>query len=756
MATLSTLVVNLTANTSDYQNQMGKVEKITRSTTQKIQTVGKVALGIGAAGFAAMAGGAFLLARKAIPAASDVVESMNAVTKVFGGSADVILDWGEQAATQAGLAQSEFFQMSAQTGAMLQNLGLDQRMAADESVNLARRAADMASIFNTDVADALGAIQAGLRGEADPLERFGVRLSQAAVKAKALEMGLLGAKGEMDDNARATAALALLYEQTDALAGDFVETSGDLANAQRVARAQVENILAVLGKMALPILGRVFNYISTVVLPILENFAKFIAHVVEEGEILGDYLQELPDWLQPIAVTIAEVIGAFQDFFGGLQEGYTVFESIWRLVYDLALAFGATEDEAVGITNTLYGLYERFIEVKNAIIEFMTPIVDWIANTVTWKDVLIALGIAIAAVVIPAIVSLLATILPVILIFGALVIAVALLRKAWESDWGGIRTWLTETWNNIIKPKLELLREWLQENIPIAIEKLRSFWEEVLRPALERFWNWIKMEVFPKLETLWKWLEENIPKAIQTLTDFWNDTLYPAIEAIWNFLTKDMMPVWEALGELLEVTVGKAIEALTGLWQNVLEPALQSIWEWIQDKIIPIFEGWTSSMGSTQEVIQKVVDWVNKLIEKIKNFQLPWWLTPKSPTPFEIGLRGIADAMDSINDRLPKMQSGFSGISRVLDDIGRKKLPVLAEIGKDPVLPIAPWYLPYKRDRSKLRGHPGDPGYRSKMEVKPEPSLFGTTASIIIYGGLHLHEVEDAESLLEELRDLST
>ena len=148
MATLATLTVDLVANTGEYQKGMSKAAKITKSATKSIRTIGKVALGVGVAGIAALGTGMFLLAKKAIPAASNLVEAQNAVVKVFGESSETILDWGKNAAKQAGLAESEFFQMSAQTGAMLQNLGMEQKLAAEESVNLAQRAADMASIFN--------------------------------------------------------------------------------------------------------------------------------------------------------------------------------------------------------------------------------------------------------------------------------------------------------------------------------------------------------------------------------------------------------------------------------------------------------------------------------------------------------------------------------------------------------------------------------------------------------------------------------
>ncbi len=62
--------------------------------------------------------------------------------------------------------------MAVPIGALLQNMGMGLDATADNTTKLTQRAADMASVFNVDVSEALGAIQAGLRGEADPLERF--------------------------------------------------------------------------------------------------------------------------------------------------------------------------------------------------------------------------------------------------------------------------------------------------------------------------------------------------------------------------------------------------------------------------------------------------------------------------------------------------------------------------------------------------------------------------------------------------------
>lgn len=264
--------------------------------------------------------------KRAADQASDLQESQNAVNVVFGKGAKIVSDFAKVADTQAGLSMKDLNSLVTPVGASLRNYGFSAQDAATESVNLAKRAADMASIFNTSVPEALEAIQAGLRGEADPLERFGVGLNAAAVEAKALSMGLgkttvdmglvkdaqtrvtlaqdrysealakhgkgskeattaslavnsaqralakslKGGKTELSDNAKMQARLALIMDQTSRYQGDFVRTSDQAANAQRVNKAQAENLEATMGKGLLPVmqlyqsvLGRILGFMAS-------------------------------------------------------------------------------------------------------------------------------------------------------------------------------------------------------------------------------------------------------------------------------------------------------------------------------------------------------------------------------------------------------------------------------------------------------------------------------------------------------------
>jgi len=255
---LGQAVLTLTVDPTKYDKAMDSAHARVLKLGQSFQKVGKtltlgVTLPLAAVGVAAG------------KASSDLAESMNAVNVVFGDSADKIAAWGKTAADSAGLAQSDFNQAATTIGSMLQNVAMSAEDAADWSITLTQRAADMASVFNTDVSDALGAIQAGIRGEIDPLERFGVGLSMAAVQAYAVEKGIAAAGAEMTNQQKITARLGLLMEQTSKVAGDFANTADQSANSFRVLKSRVENVAARIGEKLLPIFDKAVDTVSRVV-----------------------------------------------------------------------------------------------------------------------------------------------------------------------------------------------------------------------------------------------------------------------------------------------------------------------------------------------------------------------------------------------------------------------------------------------------------------------------------------------------------
>ncbi len=237
-----------------------EIEKASGGWAKAGRTMESLAVPAAAIGVGLAAG-----AKSAADAASALGESTNAVGAVFGKASDKITAFGATSAKSVGLSQRAFQELATSTGSLLQNFGYSASEAGAATIELSTRAADMASVFNTDVATAMEAINAGLRGESEPLRKFGVNLNDATLKAKALEMGLYSGKGALSDNAKAAAAQAVIMEQSAKTAGDFARTSDGAANSQRIATASAEDLAAGLGKSLLPAWTAVLRVATSIV-----------------------------------------------------------------------------------------------------------------------------------------------------------------------------------------------------------------------------------------------------------------------------------------------------------------------------------------------------------------------------------------------------------------------------------------------------------------------------------------------------------
>jgi len=276
-----------------------KTEKSAKKLKDTLRDVGKTAAGVLTANLVQEAGRKFgEFVSDSVKAASDLNESLNAVKVTFGANAKEVTDWGKNNAANFGLSQAQFNAYATPLGAMLKNAGMSMQDTSKWTIDLTKRSADMASVFNTDVGEALEAIQAGLRGEADPLEKFGVGLSAAKVEAEALTETGKKSAASLTDQEKATARLNIIMKQTASVQGDFANTSDGAANAARKASAQFENAKASLGNALLP----------------------FLAKAAQAAGALAEGFNALPGPLQGTAVLVGTAGAAFVLFAGRIRK----------------------------------------------------------------------------------------------------------------------------------------------------------------------------------------------------------------------------------------------------------------------------------------------------------------------------------------------------------------------------------------------------------------------------------------------------
>ena len=260
----------------------------------------------------------------AITAASNMQESMSKVNVIFGKGARDVENFAASAARSMGQSKQAVLDAAGAFGTFGKAAGLVGQDLAIFSNDFTELASDLASFNNTSPEEAVQAIGAALRGEAEPLRRFGVLLNDATLKQEALTLGIYDGKGALTAQQKILAAQSAIYKQTGDAQGDFLRTSDGLANSQRTLRAEFANVQVQLGQKLLPAMQdftqallsitdwvrrnpETFNVIGKGLSIIAEqalkassrvfafglDLAKFIGNTVEAEKVTGAWNQQL-------------------------------------------------------------------------------------------------------------------------------------------------------------------------------------------------------------------------------------------------------------------------------------------------------------------------------------------------------------------------------------------------------------------------------------------------------------------------------
>jgi hypothetical protein len=213
-------------------------------------------------------GGLAIAGAGAAKMASDLNEETSKTRVVFDKASDSVIDFSKSAATALGQSQTEALKAAGTFGVLGKAAGLTGTDLKDMAVQFTTLASDLASFNNTTPEEAVLALGAGLRGESEPLRRFGILLNDATLRQKALELGLVKTTKEaLTPQIKSLAAQAVILEQSSIAQGDFSRTADGAANQQRILNAQLKDAKTNLGKGFLPVM--------TLAVGLLSDFAGF-------------------------------------------------------------------------------------------------------------------------------------------------------------------------------------------------------------------------------------------------------------------------------------------------------------------------------------------------------------------------------------------------------------------------------------------------------------------------------------------------
>lgn len=268
---------------------------------------------IAAAAVAGIAAGAAAGAWKAIGAASDIAEATSKVEVIFGDASAAVLDFSKTAAGSFGLSRQAVLDAAGTFGTFGKAAGLAGSDLSGFTTDFVGLSADLASFGNTTPEEAIAAIGAALRGENEPIRRYGVLLDDARLKARALELGIYDGAGALTAQQKILAAQAEIYAQTGDAQGDFARTSDGLANQQRILKANLSNVVAEIGTSLLPVALKIAQFVNDRVVPAIQRFVDIFQEegFAGIGKRLGGFLK---DSIPKVLETLGQLGSAFVDW----------------------------------------------------------------------------------------------------------------------------------------------------------------------------------------------------------------------------------------------------------------------------------------------------------------------------------------------------------------------------------------------------------------------------------------------------------
>jgi hypothetical protein len=360
------------------------------------------------------------------------------------------------------------------------------------------------------------ALRSGLAGEIEPLRKFGVDLSAAAVEQRALTMTGKEHVDQLTMQEKVAARYNIILEQTAIQQGDVARTAEAPANKQRELSAAFKDTAAALGKSLLPIFLQVAGVVST----LADKFAGLSPSVQKFAVFAGLALA---------------AIGPLATMLGGLA---TIIGLLASPIIAVGLAIGVLVAAAVL-------LYLKWDEVWEAV-----------GNNPWLLAILAPLG----AILIPII---------------ALVAAIKLVQANWETIWP-ILQGVVQTAGDIISPILGAI-DAAGRGVGAAVVWLGGVWQAAwptIQAVLEVAWSVMQGILGAAAGAV-----SAISGAIGFLRDVWNEAwpvVQSVIETAWGIMQAPLNALRDVLSGIVGV-VGWIKDNAGGAWDSFTS-ACERLW----------------------------------------------------------------------------------------------------------------------------------------------------------------------------------
>jgi hypothetical protein len=432
VAAIDPIVVQVLLETQELKKQLDAVTRQFEDMGKKVegQTQSIDKIGGGFKKLAGIIAGAFSVAtvvnffKQSVQAASNFQAESEGVRQTFGANAGAIEQFAKTAYKSAGLSEAAALGAAKGFGGFARVAGLAGEEASTFALSMTKAAGDLGSFNNVPTAQVLAAIKSGLAGQSEPLRRYNILLGDAALKSKAMSMGIMDANQKaLTPQQKILATQQLILDQLGPAQNDFTNYAGDYANSFQTIGAAMENLKAQAGAALLPVLAKVMNALQPLIdklgpliektfeaiapainalVPAIESLLPILEPVFKMLETASGFIAEMfEQLLPPLMRILAKVMPYLDKFFAvfikiaekALPPLVKLLDKlllpILDILVDMLTDYGLPILEKLGdvfivladiVANVLVGAFEILKGILGPIWAILKPLVDGLLN----------------------------------------------------------------------------------------------------------------------------------------------------------------------------------------------------------------------------------------------------------------------------------------------------------------------------------------------------------------------------------------
>lgn len=309
-------------------------------------------------------------AKDGVTLASKLGEIQQVVDFTFAAGAKDIRAFAKSALQNFGLSELAALQYANSFGALLKNTGIGQNHMLVMSKNLTALSGDFASFYDLKPDEVFAKLQAGISGDAKPLQELGIKMSDSALTAYALSKGIQTSYGKMDEAGQMMVRYNYLIENSRNAQMDFTDTQDSFAGQQLLMKENFNQLSGTIMSAALPAITTIYQKINElitgfanspekvaklqeairsigdkavaafpVVLDAIQRFGTFMGQVLEKAQAIYQFIQNNWSNIAPILVTIVAAMLQWKI----LTAGMNVYNAVMTAVRIGTLAVAAAQ-----------------------------------------------------------------------------------------------------------------------------------------------------------------------------------------------------------------------------------------------------------------------------------------------------------------------------------------------------------------------------------------------------------------------------